>query len=307
MALVREAVVRIMANPALLRAMVVLFCSVFAFLSGLIAIRFLRNQIAEESEIKEEAPHSMDALPMHLYNTVIQQLKQQKHEILAQLQADQQRAKTSEALSHAVLSNLPCGVLVLGANGLVKTFNPAAKVILGFASMVGMSAQDIFRGAVARKERPDGNPAAQDPVAVADEIHAVLHEGSQRRELESEYQAPGGEKRFLAMTISPLPGADGALLGVACLINDLSQLEAMRKQQELRDEMSAEMALKLRSSLRTITGYAQQMLASGDSEGAAQLADDIGHEAAQIDQSVGGFLSSGSSDTRAAMGAAAGS
>jgi nitrogen fixation/metabolism regulation signal transduction histidine kinase len=51
---------------------------------------------------------------------VIQQLKQQKHELLVQSQAEQQRARTSENFSHAVLSNLSCGVLVFGANGLVK-------------------------------------------------------------------------------------------------------------------------------------------------------------------------------------------
>ena len=46
-----------------------------------------------------------------------------------------------------MLSNLSCGVLVFGTNGLVKTSNPAAKAILGFASATGMSAEDIFRGA----------------------------------------------------------------------------------------------------------------------------------------------------------------
>ena len=85
-------------------------------------------------------------MPLNLYNTVIQQLKQQKHELQVQSQAEQHRARTSENFSQAVLSNLSCGVLVFGANGLVKTSNPAAKAILGFGSVNGMSAGDIFRG-----------------------------------------------------------------------------------------------------------------------------------------------------------------
>src|SRR5436309_8339835 len=151
-AVVREVLVKILANPALLRAMVVLFCAGFAFLIGVLFIRFLRQQIAEESDMGEDTPRSLDALPLHVYNTVIQQLKQQKHEILAQSQAEQQRAKTSEIFNQAVLSNLSSGVLLFGPSGLVKSFNPAAKVILGFASMIGMSAGDIFRGALVRQK-----------------------------------------------------------------------------------------------------------------------------------------------------------
>ena len=46
MAVVREVLVKILANPALLRAMVVLFCAGFAFLIGVLFIRYLRQQIA---------------------------------------------------------------------------------------------------------------------------------------------------------------------------------------------------------------------------------------------------------------------
>ena len=149
---------RIMANPALLRALVVLFGAGFAFLLGVISIRYLRQQIAEESDLGEDMPRSLDALPLHVYNTVIQQLKQQKHELMVQSQAEQQRAKASETLNQAVLANVPCGVLIFGTNGLVRSINPAAKSILGFATLIGMSAEDIFRGALVRKA---GESAAQ--------------------------------------------------------------------------------------------------------------------------------------------------
>ena len=60
---------------------------------------------------------------------------------------------------------------------------------------------------------------------MVDEVHAVLREGIKRRQFEVEYDTPSGEKRFLAITISQVPSVDGSLLGVACLINDLSELE----------------------------------------------------------------------------------
>lgn len=287
---------RLLANPIILRAALVLFCAAFAFLLGLLVARKLRKNIEAEGALMAGANASLDTLPLHLYNTVIQQLKQQKHELLVQSQAEQSRAKTNENFSQTVLSNLSCGVLVFGANGLVKAANPAAKAILGFASTIGMSADDIFRGstvhsaklAAASPNERDGT--LDEPVRVVDEIHSVLREGTKRRQVESHYEAPAGEKRFLSVTVSQVPAADGNLLGVTCLINDLSELQNIRRQQELQGEISAEMALQLRTSLTTIAGFAQQLANNRDPDLATELAADIAREAAQLDRSIGGFL-----------------
>ena len=299
---------RLLANPLVLRAAVVLFCATFAFLLGLILMRKLRESIDEAADLSGGEGTSLETLPLHVYNTVIQQLKQQKHELQVQSQAEQQRARTSETFSQAVLSNLPCGVLVFGTNGLVKTSNPSAKEILGFASTTGMGAANIFRGAVVRsaKLQVSGGSADEDegigPVLVADEVDAVLHEGTTRRQIEAEYETPAGEQRFLTVTISAIPAVDGSLLGAACVINDRSELEGIRRQQDLHGEISAEMALQLRTSLTTISGYAQQLASSRDPDLAKQLATDIAHETADLDRSIGGFLT----EKRARQGAAAG-
>jgi PAS domain-containing protein len=278
--------VRVLANPLVFRAAAVFFCAGTAFLMGLIFIRGLRKNIAEERDLHQHVSLSNGAMPMHVYHTVIQQLKQQKHELLVQSQTEQQRARTSENLSQAVLSNLSCGVLVFGVNGLVRTCNVAARTILGFASVTGMSAQDIFRAAVESIESAGGRAGSP----VADHVDAVLRQGSHTRHAEAEYATPTGEKRFIAVTVSPVPAADGDLLGVTCVINDLSELAGIRRQQELHGEISAEMALQLRASLATISGYAQQLANSRDAEMARQLATDIAQEAASLDHRIGGFL-----------------
>lgn len=256
---------KILANPVLLHAAVVLFLSGFAFMIVVVFMRLLRRNIEEESEISSEGTPSLDTLPLHLYNTVIQQLKQQKNELQEQSQTEQRRARTNENFSQAVLSNLSCGVLVFGTNGLVTQSNPAAKQILGFASSAGMGADDLFRGEIAA------------------EVHSVLREGSSRRQLNTNYTTPSGEKRRIAVTVSPVPAVDGSLLGAACLITDLSAFEQIRVQQEMR-------ALELRTSLTTISGYAQQLARNRDPELAQQLAADIAQEAVRLDRSVGGFL-----------------
>lgn len=256
---------KILANPVLLHAAVVLFLSGFAFMIVVVFMRLLRRNLEEEAEISSEGTPSLDTLPLHLYNTVIQQLKQQKNELQEQSQTEQRRARTNENFSQAVLSNLSCGVLVFGTNGLVSQSNPAAKQILGFASSTGMGADDLFRGEIAA------------------EVHSVLREGSARRQLNTNYTTPSGEKRRIAVTVSPVPAVDGRLLGAACLITDLSAFEQIRVQQEMR-------ALELRTSLTTISGYAQQLARNRDPELAQQLAADIAQEAVRLDRSLGGFL-----------------
>jgi len=304
--------VRLLSNPIVLRATVVFFCASCAFVMGLVLIRWLRRSIDEEANLSTEGSPSLETLPLHLYNTVIQQLKQQKRELEVQTQTEQRRARTTENFSQTVLSNLSCGVLVFGTNGLVKQTNPAAKAILGFASPTGMSADDIFRGAAVSRSGtssngvfPDGT--SSEPYCLAEEVHSVLREGSGRRHVEADYTTPAGEKRHISATVSPVPSVDGTLLGAACLINDLSEFERIRQQQELQSEISAEMALDLRTSLTTISGYAQQLANNRDPELAAQLASDIAQEAAHLDRSIGGFLTERQSPKSKIVAAGAGS
>ncbi|MFZ0294063.1 MAG: PAS domain-containing protein [Candidatus Sulfotelmatobacter sp.] len=285
--------VRLFTNPLVVRSMLVLFAAGFAFILAIFLMRRLRRNIAAEADLDSGTAPTLDTLPVHLYNTVIQQLKQQKHELQVQTLTEQRRARITENFSQTVLSNLPSGVLVFGLNGLLKQANPAAKEILGFASLSGMSAADIFRDAEVCSPKsglPSSNDLADDPVSVAEEIQAVLHEGSKRRHLEADYITPAGAKLRLAVTVSAVPAVDGSLLGVACLISDRSEFEHIRRQQQLQGEVSAEMALELRTSLTTIAGYAQQLARNRDPDLAPQLAADIAGEAASLDRRIGGFL-----------------
>jgi PAS domain-containing protein len=193
--------VRLLGNPLLLRAVLVFLAAGGAFVIGIALIRRLRQNLASEAEFDTVAP-KLDNLPLHLYNTVIQQLKQQKHELQVQNQAEQRRARTTENFSQAVLSNLSSGVLVFGVNGLVKQANPAAKQILGFSSPSGMSAEGIFRTSACTSAcTSDGTG----PARVSDEVNAVLREGSKCRQIEADYTTPAGEKLRLAVTVSPVP------------------------------------------------------------------------------------------------------
>jgi signal transduction histidine kinase len=147
-----------------------------------------------------------------------------------------------------------------------------------------MSAEDIFRGAEVRALKSSTS------AKLSLEVQTVLREGSKGRQIEADYVTPGGKKLRISVTISPVPAVDGTLLGAACMISDRSELEQIRSQQQLRGEVSAEMALELRTSLATIAGYAKRLERNQDPETARQVGTDIASEAARLDQRIGGFL-----------------
>ena len=275
---------KMLSNPIVLRMAVVLFVMGFAFWVATMLLRRMRRVLTEDFVI--DAPPEPERFPMHTYNAVIQQLKQQKHQLLSEQQVERRRAKTSENISAAVLSNLSSGVLFLGTNGLVRTANGAAKSILGFASPVGMTVGEIFREA-----RLNSPPGPKETLVSA--VQATSQEQRASQRMEADYLTPSGEQRILEVTISPVYTPSGETLGAAGLITDKTEFALIRRLHEERGEISAEMALALRNSVATISSYAQQLAVNGDPAQVRQLAVDIVSEAAELDHTIGGFLAGG--------------
>jgi nitrogen fixation/metabolism regulation signal transduction histidine kinase len=273
---------RILGNPIMLRMALGLLAAIFAFVMGMLMMRRMRRSLMEEASLAE-SPAGSEHFPLHTYHAVIQQLKQQKHELLSEQQIERRRAKASENISAAVLSNLSSGVVFFTPNGLIRQANAAAKHILGFASLAGMNAAEVF-GATTLLS------ASSSYANIAQAIQASLREKTPPQQLALRYVTPGTEERILELTVTSVHSPNGEMLGAACLINDQTEVSQIRRQQALRGEMSAEMALELRNSLTTISGYAQQLATSSDAELAQQLASDIAAEAAHLDQTIGGFL-----------------
>lgn len=274
----------LLTNPLFLRMAVVFFAAAFAFVVGLLSVKRIRRAVQEDSFLGEGDPET-ESFPLHTYHAVIQQLKQQKHELEALQQQERRRAKATENISAAVLSNLSCGVLFFNTSGLIRQANSAAKSILGFASPIGMNCADLFRSA-----RVCG-ATDQEPTTLAEAISGALRKAAALQRMEADYVTPAGGQRILEVTVSPVYAANAELLGAACLINDQTEIAQIRRKQELRGEMSAEMALALRNSLATISDYAKTLASSSDPRQAEQMAADIAHEAHLLERSLGGFLS----------------
>jgi PAS domain-containing protein len=280
--------VKLLMNPMALRMGMLLFVAVAAFALALFVIRRLRKNLAQESESLNHAPLAAEGLPVHAYHAVIQQLKQQKHELTTQQLSERRKAKASDTLSSTVLSNLPCGVLFLNTGGLVRQANAAARKLLGFASPVGLHAADLFRKATLRPEQNGSAPASAETVEQA--LAPALAGKSAVRGLVLNYFSRDGENHVLELTASPVLADDASLMGTTLVLTDKTAIERLRHDQKMHREVSSELALGLRTSLNTIAGYAQQLSCSRDQELAHRLAEGIAQEAAQLDRTIGSFL-----------------
>ncbi len=289
---------RMLADPTLMRMAMLLFVACAAFVLGLFVIRRLRTNLVSESESLNHSPLPVEGLPVHAYHAVIQQLKQQKHELTAQQLSDRRKAKASDTLSSTILSDLACGVLFLNTSGLVRQANSAARKLLGFASPVGLHASDLFRTATLRaqssSEGESSTPVTSVKLASAATIEEALGPAvkgeSTVRGLVVNYFTREGENRVLEVTASPVHAEDGSLMGTTLVLTDRTDIERIRHDQRKQREVSSELAEELRNSLTTISGYAQQLACSRDAELAHELADNIAREAAGLDRTIGSFL-----------------
>ncbi len=281
-------------NPVALRMGLLLFVAIAAFGLGLFVIRRLREDLVAEPESLNYAPLAAEGLPVHAYHAVIQQLKQQKHELATQRLAERRKSKASDTLSSTVLSNLSCGVLFFNTSGLVRQANSAARKLLGFASPVGLHASDLFRTATLRPENHSSSSSSSSgsssEASVEKALAPALAGKSAVRGLVLNYFAPDGESHVLDVTASPVLAEDASVMGTTLVLTDKTDIERIRHDQKMHQEISAELALGLRDSLTTIAGYARQLACSRDPELAGQLADSITREAAQLDRTIGSFL-----------------
>jgi nitrogen fixation/metabolism regulation signal transduction histidine kinase len=279
-----------LANPIVLRMGLLLFAAVAAFGLGLFVIRRLRKNLVAEPESLNQLPLAAEGLPVHAFHAVIQELKQQKHELTTQQLSDRRKAKASDTLSSTILSNLSCGVLFLNTSGLVRQANAAARTMLGFAAPVGLHASDLFRTATLRPGIDGSSSSSGSASNVEQALAPALAGNAAVRGLVVNYFTRDGDSHVLDVTASPVLADDASLMGTTLVLTDKTDIARIRHDQKMHQEVSSELATGLRNSLTTIAGYAQQLERSRDPELARQLADSIAHEAAQLDRTIGSFL-----------------
>ncbi|HME12622.1 MAG TPA: ATP-binding protein [Candidatus Acidoferrum sp.] len=244
--------------------------------------RFFQDTRAEHSRSlaappRTENPNAFMAASMQ---GVIQTLREQEKELARLHRIEKERAEQTERLSEEVTRNMPAGLLIVNANGIISSANPAAEHVLGVRALG-------FR----RYSEALGEDSELTAL-----VTQCLKDGKIFRRAEVKHSAPGGEARRLGATISPIRRGEGKINGAICLLTDLTELAALQQQVQLKEnlaalgELSAGIAHEFKNALATISGYAQMIRSETVAGEAHDYAENILEQTRNITHVVAEFL-----------------
>lgn len=242
---------------------------------------FLSTRESEKQQIGEHTPRTENpsAFMAASMQGVIQQLREQEKELERLHKLEKERAEQTERLSEEVTRNMPAGLLVVNAVGIISSSNPAAEQVLGIRGL-GFRRYSEALGASSR---------------LTELVAECLRTGRIFRREEVEHVPPAGDTRHLGVTISPIRREEGKISGAICLLSDLTELAALQQRMQLKEnlaalgELSAGIAHEFKNALATIAGYAQMIPEASGSE-AAEYANRILEQTRNITHVVAEFL-----------------
>ncbi|MDP9147104.1 MAG: ATP-binding protein, partial [Acidobacteriota bacterium] len=260
--------------------------AVAIFVIGAVAFFFLRKffrdtRSAQESSLsvspRIENPSAFMAASMQ---GVIQKLRDQEKELERLHRIEKDRAEQTERLSEEVTRNMPAGLLLVNVSGIIASANPAAEQALGIQGL------GFRRYSEALGQSSD----------LTKLLGECLANGKIFRREEVKHIAPGGELRYLGVTISPIRRGEEKVTGAICLMVDLTELATLQRQVQLKEnlaalgELSAGIAHEFKNALATISGYAQLIRADASGEEVAEYAQKILEQTSNITHVVAEFL-----------------
>ncbi|HET7152084.1 MAG TPA: ATP-binding protein [Candidatus Acidoferrum sp.] len=244
--------------------------------------KFLQSARAEqkkESRTSTPGTENASAFMTASMQGVIQQLREQERELERLHKIEKERAEQTERLSEEVTRNMPAGLVVVNANGIISSSNPAAEQALG------------IRGLGFRRYSEVLGPETELTKLVAE----CLATGKIFRREEVEHMPPAGDTRHLGVTISPIRRGEGKISGVICLLTDLTELTALQQRMQLKEnlaalgELSAGIAHEFKNALATISGYAQ-LIPDASASDSADYAKRILEQTRNITHVIAEFL-----------------
>ncbi len=244
--------------------------------------RFFQNTRAEQQQRLTVAPSTENpsAFMAASMQGVIQKLREQEKELERLHRVEKERAEQTERLSEEVTRNMPAGLLIVNASGIISSANPAAEQALGIQ---GLS----FR----RYSEALGESSGLTKL-----LSECLTEGKIFRREQVEHPAPGGESRHLGVTISPIRRGTEKINGAICLMMDLTELAMLQQRIQLKEnlaalgELSAGIAHEFKNALATISGYAQMIRSEASIAEAADHAQKILDQTRNITHVITEFL-----------------
>jgi PAS domain S-box-containing protein len=255
---------------------------VVAVIVLLLVRRSFQNARRTDKEEASQTPRTQNpsAFMAASMQGVIQKLRDQEKELERLHRIEKERAATSERLSEEVTRNMPAGLLVVNATGIISSANPAAEQALGIRTL-GFRRYSEALGEASELTRL---------------VAECLAEGKIFRREQVQHATPSGERRHLGVTISPIRKGNEKINGAICLLSDLTELAALQQQMQLKEnlaalgELSAGIAHEFKNALATISGYAQMIRSEELGGEASDYADRILEQTRNITHVVTEFL-----------------
>ncbi|HYA97012.1 MAG TPA: ATP-binding protein [Methylomirabilota bacterium] len=247
-----------------------------------VARKLLRHGREEQTRPVTPAPstENSSAFMAASMQAVIQKLRDQEKELERLHKLEKERAAQTEKFSEEVTRNMPAGLLLVNAAGIITSANPAAEQVLE------------MRGLGFRRYSEALGPNSD----LTKLLGACLTKGVVFRREQVEHTASKGEAHLLGVTIWPARKGADQITGAICLLSDLTELASLQQQVQLKEnlaalgEISAGIAHEFKNALATISGYAQMIRTEkGDGE-VAEYAGLILEQTQNITQVVGEFL-----------------
>jgi PAS domain S-box-containing protein len=161
---------------------------------------------------------------------------------------DRKRAQHEHAWLAALVDSSEDAIATKTLDGIVTSWNPAATRLFGYApeEIIGQPITAIIPSELYAQE---------------DEILARLRRGERMEHFETVRVAKDGRRIDISLTVSPIRGEDGTIMGASKIARDITQRKrnvlALREANRQKDEFLATLAHELRNPLAPICAAAE--------------------------------------------------
>ena len=183
------------------------------------------------------------------YRRMIEELKAKESELLQLNETMRMRADSLEHFNQYLLNSMDSGIVTVDNDGNIRSVNRAAVRILKITTtdFTGRYIDQLF----------SGNPG------LLDAVRSCLEKTAGRPYDEYEFVTADGQRLALGVGVSVIASDRQTQVGASVLINDLTELQSLRKELETRKrlaalgEMAAGLAHQLRNSIGAVVGYSK--------------------------------------------------
>src|SRR5215510_1546770 len=265
---------KLLQNPLAVRVVLLTIFSTAILIMAVAIIRRIRRSIQAETE---PAPLAQGKAGFSLaaYDGLARQIREQQKELQQMREKYQQETALTGSINESVLANLSCGVIFFDRMGMLRQANRAAKSLLGYASPFSFHMRDLFRGVI-RIKATETSEEVQSSAPLFHALQETLISARPFPRTIVDYRSPGGQKRVLGLSAGAVRTRDGEILGLSCVIDDLSDVTELSQRVQRSEnfaslgEISAGLVNDFKNSLATVLGYAQALLKE-DSDAATRF------------------------------------